>query len=157
MKRLNLFWGKIAGGLPWGEASVIFSQILEALHYAGENGVVHRDLKPSNIHVTRQGVPKLVNFGIARQEDGEATATSSAAGAKGTFDYMAPDFALMHEGSFRGDEQSDVFSFGVLLYYTLTGRLPFPPWAKTPFKNITLAGWGRCRRMRNIGIRFSEY
>ena len=124
---LKSLLGKNRGGLPWGEASVIFSQILEALHYAGENGVVHRDLKPSNIHVTRQGVPKLVDFGIARQEDGEATATSSAAGAKGTFDYMAPDFALMHEGSFRGDEQSDVFSFGVLLYYTLTGRLPFPP------------------------------
>src|SRR5674476_658213 len=58
--------------------------------------------------------------------DGESTATSSAAGAKGTFDYMAPDFALQH-GGFRGDEQSDIFSFGVILYYTLAGSLPFPP------------------------------
>ena len=81
-------------------------------------------------------MPKLIDFGIARQEDGEATATSSAAGAKGTFDYMAPDFALMHEGSFRGDEQSDIFSFGVLLYYTLTGRLPFPPLGENALRKI---------------------
>jgi len=113
-------------GLPWKDASVIFSQILLALQYASKNGVVHRDLKPSNIHVTSKGIPKLVDFGIARQDDGESTATSSAAGAKGSFDYMAPDFALMHAG-FRGDEQSDVFSFGVLLYNSLSGRLPFPP------------------------------
>ena len=124
---LKSLLGKNRGGLPWEEARVVFSQILQALQYAGKNGVVHRDLKPSNIHVTRQGIPKLVDFGIARQDDGEATATSGAAGAKGTFDYMAPDFALVHEGSFRGDEQSDIFSFGVLFYYTLTGRLPFPP------------------------------
>jgi serine/threonine protein kinase len=116
---------KSGGGLSWSETKSIFSQILQALQYAAKNGVIHRDLKPSNIHITAKGTPKLVDFGIARQDDGETTATSSAAGAKGTFDYMAPDFALMH-GGFRGDEQSDIFSFGVLLYYTLTGRLPFP-------------------------------
>ena len=130
---LKSLLGKHRGGLPWEQARVIFSQVLQALQHAGKNGVVHRDLKPSNIYVTRQGMPKLIDFGIARQEDGEATATSSAAGAKGTFDYMAPDFALMHEGSFRGDEQSDIFSFGVLLYYTLTGRLPFPPLGENVF------------------------
>ncbi len=113
-------------GIPWAESKTIILPILQALQYAAKNGVVHRDLKPSNIHLTSKGVPKLIDFGIARQDDGEATATSSAAGAKGTFDYMAPDFALM-QGGFRGDEQSDIFSFGVLLYHTLAGKLPLPP------------------------------
>ena len=123
---LKSLLAKNRDGLPWKDASSIFSQVLQALDYAAKSGVIHRDLKPSNIHVTSKGIPKLVDFGIARQDDGEATATSSAAGAKGTFDYMAPDFALMH-GGFRGDEQSDIFSFGVLLYHSLAGRLPFPP------------------------------
>jgi serine/threonine protein kinase/tetratricopeptide (TPR) repeat protein len=113
------------GGLPWPEAREILLQILQALEYASKNGVIHRDLKPSNIHIIGRGIPKLIDFGIARQEDGEATATSSAAGAKGTFDYMAPDFALQH-GGFRGDEQSDIFSFGVIMHYTLAGSLPYP-------------------------------
>ncbi|HEY5043898.1 MAG TPA: protein kinase [Verrucomicrobiae bacterium] len=117
---------KHKGGLPWEQASGILSHTLQALQYASKNGVIHRDLKPSNIYITTNGVPKLVDFGIARQDDGESTATSSAAGAKGTFDYMAPDFALQH-GGFRGDEQSDIFSFGIILYYTLAGALPFPP------------------------------
>lgn len=123
---LKLLIEKNRGGLPWETAGGILSQTLQALQYASKNGVIHRDLKPSNIYITTAGVPKLVDFGIARQDDGEATATSSAAGAKGTFDYMAPDFALQH-GGFRGDEQSDIFSFGVILYYTLAGSLPFPP------------------------------
>jgi serine/threonine protein kinase len=116
---------KNRGGLPWELAGGILSQTLQALQYASKNGVIHRDLKPSNIYITTKSIPKLVDFGIARQDDGESTATSSAAGAKGTFDYMAPDFALQH-GGFRGDEQSDIFSFGIILYYTLAGRLPFP-------------------------------
>ena len=112
-------------GLPWPQAREILLQTLQALEYAAKSGVVHRDLKPSNIYITGRGIPKLIDFGIARQEDGEATATSSAAGAKGTFDYMAPDFALQ-QGGFRGDEQSDIFSFGVIMHYTLAGSLPFP-------------------------------
>jgi serine/threonine protein kinase len=113
-------------GLPWKDAKGIFEQVLLALQYTIKSGVVHRDLKPSNIHIISSGTPKLVDFGIARQDDGEATATSSGAGAKGSFDFMAPDFARMH-GGFRGDEQSDIFSFGVLFYNALSGRLPFPP------------------------------
>ena len=118
--------GKNRAGLSWKQAGSILFQTLQALQYASKNGVIHRDLKPSNIFITSTGTPKLVDFGIARQDDAESTATNSVAGAKGTFDYMAPDFALQH-GWFRGDEQSDIFSFGVILYHTLAGRLPFPP------------------------------
>ncbi|MDR3457436.1 MAG: protein kinase [Verrucomicrobiae bacterium] len=111
--------------LAWPSIRQILLLTLDALQYAAKNGVIHRDLKPSNIFVTRGEIPKLIDFGIARQDDGEATATSSAAGAKGTFDYMAPDFARQ-QGDFRGDEKSDVFSFGIILYEALAGELPFP-------------------------------
>ncbi len=117
---------KNTGGLPWSQARGILLQTLQALEYARKNGVIHRDLKPSNIYITNSGVLKLVDFGIARHDDRDATSTGSVAGAKGTFDYMAPDFALLH-GGFRGDEQSDIFSFGVIMHYALTGCLPFPP------------------------------
>jgi serine/threonine protein kinase len=115
-----------SGKILWEQVRDVLKPILEALNHANQSGIVHRDLKPSNIYITANGTPKLIDFGIARQEDGESTATNSVAGAKGTFDYMAPDFALQH-GGFRGDEQSDIFSFGVILYYALTGTLPFPP------------------------------
>jgi len=117
---------KKRAGLTWELTGGILSQILQALQYASKSGVIHRDLKPSNIFITKSGVPKLMDFGIAWQAEGESTATNDAANAKGTFDYMAPDFALQ-SGGFRGDEQSDIFSFGVVFYYTLTGSLPFPP------------------------------
>ena len=113
-----------AKGLPWELAHSILAQTLAALQHASKQGVVHRDLKLSNIYVTSQGVAKLIDFGIARQQDSEATATSSAPGIKGSFDYMAPDYARLL--TFRGDERADIFSFGVCLYQTLTGELPFP-------------------------------
>ena len=123
---------KNGGSLAWDQAQPVFVQILQALAYAAKHGIIHRDLKPSNILVTRQGQPKLIDFGIARQDDGEGTATNTAAGARGTFDYMAPDFANPRQKGFRGDEQSDIFSFGVLLYHALTGRLPYPPLGENP-------------------------
>ena len=114
-----------AGGLPWEQAHSILAQTLAALQYASKQGVVHRDLKLSNIYVTSQGVAKLIEFGIAREQDSEATVGSSAGDARGSVDYMAPDYFRI-EGGFRGDEQADIFSFGVCLCKTLTGELPFP-------------------------------
>lgn len=109
-------------GLPWLEVKRIFTACLEGLVYAREQGLIHRDIKPSNVFITRSGAIKLIDFDIARREDGSQTST---AGWKGTFDYMAPDFVQVT--NFRGDEQSDIFSLGVCLFQALTGRLPFPP------------------------------
>jgi serine/threonine protein kinase len=111
-------------GLPWSQARGILDQTIQALQHANSAGVVHRDLKPSNIFITKEGNVKLIDFGIARHQDSGATTTSSSANMKGSFDYMSPDFVA--DGNFRGDEQSDVFSFGVCFYEVLTGTLPFP-------------------------------
>lgn len=108
-------------GLPWLEVKRIFETCLEGLIYAREQGLIHRDIKPSNIFITHDGRVRLIDFDIARREDGSQ---SSTAGWKGTFDYMAPDFVQVT--NFRGDEQSDIFSLGVCLFQAMTGRLPFP-------------------------------
>lgn len=109
------------GGLPFEVLKPVFAQVLEGLAYAREHGIIHRDLKPGNIFLCSDGRVKVIDFGIARKEDGTVTNT---AGFKGTYDYMAPDF-LSAGDDFRGDEQSDIFSLGVCFCKILTGRLPY--------------------------------
>jgi len=110
-------------GLPWAVARKILQGTLDALLYSIGKRVLHRDLKSSNIYVTHDNTAKVIDFGIARAHD---TGRSTVAGGfKGTFDYMAPDFVTFQgEEGFHGDEQSDIFSFGVIFYEVVTGILP---------------------------------
>lgn len=109
------------GGLPREEAIRVASRALEGLAYLSMLGIVHRDIKPGNIFLLRNGGVKLIDFGVARCEDG-ATMTTLADNLIGTFDYMAPDFL---DSAFSGDECSDVFSFGVVLHEMLVGHVPY--------------------------------
>ena len=94
-------------------------QVLEALAYAHERGVVHRDIKPANIMRTAQGNIKLMDFGIARmQQDRKLTQTGSTVGS---LYYMSPE---QIRGS-QPDPRSDLYSLGVTLYEMVTGRRPF--------------------------------
>ncbi len=99
------------------------AQICSALAEAHAQGVVHRDLKPENIFIDRQGNIKVMDFGIARSLDAEATQTG---GVMGTPAYMSPEQA---EGK-PADARSDIYSLGLVMYEMFTGRPAFK--ADTP-------------------------
>ncbi len=107
------------GRLPVAEAVEIACQITAGLARAHERGIVHRDVKPANVILTRDGMVKIVDFGIARLA-GQSRLTRVGT-AMGTLSYMPPE-------QFRGeaaDARADVWSLGVVLYEMVTGRLPF--------------------------------
>lgn len=94
-------------------------QVAEGLAYAHEHGVVHRDIKPSNIMVLRGKHVKIADFGIARMES--ALWHTQVGKNVGSPLYMSPEQIQSHPV----DARSDIFSFGVVLYQMLTGKLPF--------------------------------
>ena len=100
-------------------------QITQALRHTHAAGVVHRDIKPSNIIITPSGRAKLVDLGLARQENGTtASQDLTVAGTTlGTFDYIAPEQARDPRNV---DVRADIYSLGCTLYHMLTGEPPFP-------------------------------
>src|SRR2546422_3841636 len=117
----------IAGGsLSESEAASIGCQIGEALEEAHEQGIVHGDLKSENILVTPKGWVKVLDFGLSTlrgplAQNAETTSYTGESLVTGTLPYMAPEQLLRGEA----DARTDLYSFGVLLYEMMTGRLPF--------------------------------
>jgi eukaryotic-like serine/threonine-protein kinase len=105
--------------LPDGETARIAGELASALAYAHAQGVVHRDVKPTNVLFDEDGRAKLADFGIARITD--APTLTEAGTVLGTAAYISPEQAT---GEAVGPA-SDVYSFAVILYRMLTGRLPF--------------------------------
>ena len=122
---------RFAAGEPFpiGEVLRLMVELLEALDFAHQAGVIHRDIKPANVMIDARGHAKLGDFGVARITDAEAgEGEATRAGALiGTPAYMSPEQV---QGE-RVDLRTDIFSAGVLLYQWLTGRKPFDgePWA----------------------------
>ena len=109
------------GRLPEADVLSVMVQLLEALHYAHEQGVWHRDLKPNNLIVTADGRIKITDFGIARIESQDLTVLHNAWLLIGSPGYIAPE---RYTGD-KPDRRVDLFSCGVLLYNLLTGKPPF--------------------------------
>jgi eukaryotic-like serine/threonine-protein kinase len=107
------------GRLPAGAVVAIGKQLCRALEVAHEAGVIHRDIKPQNMVVEADGVLKVMDFGIARLQS-RSEGHTQAGMVVGTPEYMSPE-------QLRGDDldaRSDLYSAGVVLYESLTGRLP---------------------------------
>jgi serine/threonine-protein kinase len=107
--------------LPIERAVNFALQILEALDTMHKHGVVHRDLKPENIMVDAEDRIKLIDFGIALREDARRLTFVDMSPTLGTPDYISPEQV---KGQ-RGDQRSDIYSLGVMLYEMLTGEPPF--------------------------------
>jgi serine/threonine protein kinase len=103
------------------DAATMVEALARAAQHAHENGVVHRDLKPANVLLTADGLPKIADFGLARQTvSGLGTRTGDLLG---TPSYMAPEQAAGR--SHQSGPAGDIYSLGAVLYECLTGRPPF--------------------------------
>ena len=125
-QRLDALLGN--GGLPFERLLELALPLAEAIAYAHGKGILHRDLKPANIMVSELGIPKVLDFGLARilplaeprVPDPDHRQTEAGL-VVGTAAYMSPEQALGRVT----DERSDIFSFGVVLYEMATGRPAF--------------------------------
>jgi serine/threonine protein kinase len=116
---LSVIIGTEVGPIPWDRAEPLFFQLLEAVGYAHQNGVVHRDIKPDNVMVTSDQRVKVLDFGIAK--DLEAGRTKTGTGM-GTVAYMAPE---QYTDAKSVDHRADIYALGMTLYEMVAGRLPW--------------------------------
>ena len=108
------------GAIPLEEAVDLTCQLCDGLGTAHEANIIHRDIKPANVLLTKTGIPKLTDFGLAKDETADA-GLSVAGAVLGTLDFMPPeqrnDVALT-------DSRSDLWSLAATLYQMVTGRSP---------------------------------
>jgi len=103
----------------------LFTRVCDAVTFAHQRGVIHRDLKPSNILVDEQGVPRVLDFGLAKHLSGQIDRVASMTGEiVGTLPYMSPEQAQGTTSDI--DTRTDVYALGVILFELLTGRYPYP-------------------------------
>ncbi len=102
-------------------AAVLVAKLAGALAMVHRRGIIHRDIKPRNILIDESGEPRLIDFGLARLRHAWSDRAASTWG--GTLSFMAPEQARREHD--RIGPRSDVFGFGAVLYFLLTGQAPF--------------------------------
>ena len=107
------------GPLSQKDAIDIAEQIGRALSYAHRRGVIHRDIKPANILLTRDGIPKVADFGLAKI--GRASDLSVSGMAMGSLAFMPPE---QRKDAKSADHRADIYALGKTLYHMLTGKIP---------------------------------
>lgn len=103
------------------ESIQLIRKIADGLAHCHDHGIIHRDLKPENILITSEGQPIIVDFGLTLTKGSHRVTYANFSGAAGTPDYMAPEQIEGH----RGDQRTDIYALGIILFELLTGRLPF--------------------------------
>ena len=122
--------------LPERDAVKIASRICEALEYMHSNKIVHRDLKPQNIMICNDGSIRIMDFGIAKSLKMRRITFVGFSPTMGTPDYMAPEQV---KGK-RGDERTDIYAMGAILYEMSTGATPFEGESPYAVMNARLTG-----------------
>jgi len=103
-------------------AAAVMQALARAVHHAHQQGVIHRDLKPANVLLTRQGTPKVTDFGLAKRLDVDSARTRTGM-VMGTPSYMAPEQAAGRTKEIG--PAADTYALGAVFYEMLTGRPPF--------------------------------
>lgn len=136
------------GPLTTGKVLGFATEICEGLAEAHRLGIVHRDLKPQNIMIDRDGIARIMDFGIARSQ--ELKGMTENGSTIGTPEYMSPEQV---EGE-DIDQRSDIYSMGVILYEMVTGRTPFE--GKTPMSVAMKHVTEKPKEPRGLNIQISE-
>ena len=108
--------------LSIGDAVHITIACAEALRHAHETGTIHRDIKPDNVLVTKKGIVKVADFGLAKAMDNEDVSMTQSGSGLGTPLYMAPEQA---RDAKHVDQRADIYALGATLYHLISGALPF--------------------------------
>jgi serine/threonine-protein kinase len=99
----------------------LIRKIADGMAHCHDHAIIHRDLKPENILITQDGQPIIIDFGLALTKGAHRVTYANFSSAAGTPDYMAPE---QIEGR-RGDQRTDIYAIGIMLFELLTGRVPF--------------------------------
>ncbi len=137
--------------LPLRDRLKAFLGICDGIAHAHRNGVIHRDLKPDNILVNNLGVPKIVDFGIARLVDAGqdlATRWTSSGHIIGTIPYMSPE--QLDSQIDTVDTLSDVYGLGVVLFEMVTGQRPFDTSGMSVLQAVRHVAEAPAPRARNV-------